>query len=128
MGTMTEKTQELANFLKNHSIFGMLEMSVLENLSLLFSETTYGPGQIIFREGDLPDGLYVIKSGSVAVLHGKSESKVLAYLTAGECFGEMATVQDSPRTATIRVPEEAVVLRLPTAALKEVAHKFPAVA
>lgn len=127
MGIMTEKSLELANFLKNHSIFHVLEMNVLESLSLLFSETVAGPGQIIFREGDAPDGLYVIRSGSVAVLQGKSESKVIAYLTAGECFGEMAFEHDSPRTATIRVPEEATILFLPAAAVKEISRKFPAV-
>lgn len=126
MGTMTEKSLELANFLKSQSIFQVLDMNVLESLSVLFSEIVCGPGQLIFREGDAPDGVYVVRSGSVAVIEGKSESKVIAYLTAGECFGEMAVLQDSPRTATIRVPEEAVVLRLPTPALKELTRKFPA--
>lgn len=127
MGTMTEKNVEAAEFLKNHSIFQVLDRNVLESLSLLFTEIVCGPGHIIFSEGDEPDGLYVIRSGSVAVLQGKSPPKVLAYLTAGECFGEMAIVQDNPRNATIRVPEEATVMRLPTAALREVTRKFPAV-
>ena len=127
MGTLTEKNLEVVDFLKNQSIFQVLDKSDLENLSILFSETVCGPGQIIFREGDPPDGLYVIKSGNVAVLRGQNSPKVIAYLTAGECFGEMAIVQETPRTATIRVPEEAVVLRLPTAALKEVTRKFPAI-
>ncbi|MBX9689789.1 MAG: cyclic nucleotide-binding domain-containing protein [Candidatus Obscuribacterales bacterium] len=122
---MTEKNLEVAEFLKNESIFNVLEMNVLESLSLLFHETVCGPGHIVFREGQEPDGLYVIKSGSVAVLQG-SPAKVLAYLTAGECFGEMAVIKDGPRNATVRVPEEATVLRLPGAALKEVAHQFPA--
>ncbi len=124
MGTLTEKNLELAEFLKTQSIFQVLEQSVVESLSVLFSEIVCGPGQIIFREGDAPDGLYVVKSGSVAVL---KEKKVIAYLTAGECFGEMAIVQETPRTATIRVPEEAIVLRLPTSALKEVTRNFPAI-
>lgn len=126
MGTMTEKSLELANFLKSQSIFQVLDMNVLEDLSLLFTEAVYGPGQVVFREGDAPDGVYVIKSGSVAVIEGKSESKVLAYLTAGECFGETAVLQDSPRGATIRVPEEALVLKLPTSAMRELTRKFPA--
>jgi hypothetical protein len=128
MSTLTEKDLEVAEFLKHQSIFQVLDMNELENLCLLFSETVCGPGHIIFSEGDTPDGLYVIKSGNVAVLKGKPHPKVIAYLTAGECFGEMAELQDTPRTATIRVPEEAIVLRLPTASLREVTRKYPLVA
>lgn len=127
MGTTAEKNIGVAEFLKNQSIFQVLDINVLESLSVLFNEIVCGPGHIIFSEGDKPDGLYVIKSGSVAVLKGKSPAKVIAYLTAGECFGEMAELQDTPRTATIRVPEEAVLLRLPTASLREITRKFPAV-
>lgn len=121
---LTEKNLEVAEFLKHQSIFQVIDQTVLESLSVLFAEIVCGPGQIIFREGDAPDGLYVIKSGNVAVIRA---GKVIAYLTAGECFGEMAIVQETPRTATIRVPEEAVVLFLPAAALKEVTRKFPAI-
>jgi len=127
MGTLTEKNLEVVEFLKHQSIFQVLEHNVLESLSMLFVEIVCGPGHIIFSEGDPSDGLYVVKTGNVAVLKGHAPSKVIAFLTAGECFGEMAEVQDSVRSATIRVPEEAVVLRLPTNALKEVTRKFPAV-
>lgn len=127
MGTTAEKNLGVAEFLKTQSIFQILDMYELESLSGLFSEIICGPGHIIFSEGDRSDGLYVIKSGSVAVLKGKAPPKVIAYLTAGECFGEMAVVQDTPRTATIRVPEGAAVLRLPTDALRDVTRKFPAI-
>src|SRR5579883_1198278 len=130
MSTAVEKNREIAEFLKNHSIFQILEMNVLERLGLLFDELVCGPGHVIFKEGDKPDGMYVIKSGSVAVLKSSSSgpAKVVAYITAGECFGEMAELNDTVRTATIRVPEEAVVLRLPTASLREITQKFPALA
>lgn len=129
MSTTAEQNYEIAEFLKNHSIFQVLEMHVLESLSVLFNEIICGPGHIIFKEGDKSDGMYVVKSGSVAVLKSSSSgpAKVIAYLTAGECFGEMAELNETVRTATIRVPEEATVLRLPTVALREVTRKFPAV-
>lgn len=127
MTTQTEKSKEIAEFLKTQSIFQVLDKNILEGLSPLFTEIECGPGRIIFKEGDQADALYVIKSGSVAVLQSKPQARVITYLTAGECFGEMAIVQDAPRNATIRVPEEAVVLRLPLVAFKELTRRFPAV-
>ena len=125
MTTQTEKSREIADFLKNHSIFQILDMNILEGLSPLFTEIECGPGRVIFKEGDQADSLYVIKSGSIAVLQSKPQQRVITYLTAGECFGEMSIVHDSPRNATIRVPEEAVVLRLPIAAFRELSRRFP---
>lgn len=56
-------------------------------------------GEIIFREGDRGDRLYVIVDGQVEVVKGGT---VLGQLGPGECFGEMALVSDSPRNATVK--------------------------
>jgi NADH dehydrogenase len=56
-------------------------------------------GEIIFREGDRGDRLYVIVDGQVEVVKGET---VLGQLGPGECFGEMALVSDSPRNATVK--------------------------
>jgi NADH dehydrogenase len=64
----------------------------------------YEPGQVIFREGDRGDWLYIVVSGEVEVLRsvpGQGDV-TLRRLGPGECFGEIALVSDSPRTATIR--------------------------
>ena len=70
-------------------------------------------GEALFSEGDPPDGLYLIRKGSVMVsrtLGGRDV--VLSYVSAGNYVGEMALVMDAPRSATVRaaVPTEAIVL------------------
>jgi hypothetical protein len=125
MNTLSqEKRQEIVEFLKEHSIFKVLNQRILEGISPIFTELQYGPGQIIFKQGDPADAVYIVRSGSVEVIQGEPP-KILAYLTAGECFGEMALIHETPRTATIRVPESAAVIRLPKAALKELRARFP---
>lgn len=69
----------------------------------LFDFETYAPGQTIFRQGDDGDRAYFIHSGDVEVVREENGSeKVLARLTRGQYFGEMALLANQPRNATVR--------------------------
>lgn len=127
MSNTVDKRQEMVDFLKEHSILKVLDTHILEGISPIFAEVQYGPGQIVFRQAEPADAMYIVKQGSVEVIQGESPAKIIAYLTAGECFGEMALVHETPRTATIRVPESATLIRMPKAALKELRARFPEV-
>ena len=54
-------------------------------------------GEIIFKEGDQADQLFAIKSGEIAIQLG---NRTLAELSANSIFGEMALIDDAPRSAT----------------------------
>ncbi len=71
-------------------------------------------GETVFRQGDFPDRLYVIGTGEVEViredpLHGEIS---LARLGAGEVFGEMGILGNTPRTATIRAATDLELLSI----------------
>lgn len=75
------------------------------------SQEHFGAGEIIFRQGDHGDRVYLIVNGQVEVVreeHGIET--VVARLSAGECFGEMALLSDAPRNAGIRAVGEVDVL------------------
>lgn len=120
--------EELVSFLKTKSILSVLDDSIIHGLSLSLEEIHCGPGFIVFKEEDESDGLYIIKEGSVEVRKLSNKEAPIAYLTAGECFGEMAIVHGGPRSATIRVPEEATILKLSKRASVDLASKFPRLA
>lgn len=62
----------------------------------------FNAGQVLFKEGDPADGLYLIRRGSVAVAKKfKGEERVLAYVSAGNYVGEMAMLDGGPRSATV---------------------------
>jgi signal transduction histidine kinase len=72
------------------------------------------PGAVIFAAGDPGDGFYVVESGSVRIsaVVGQNEPRVLTTIGPGDFFGEMAVLDDAPRsaTATAEVETKAIFL------------------
>ncbi|MFO0553843.1 MAG: Crp/Fnr family transcriptional regulator [Polyangiaceae bacterium] len=64
----------------------------------------FAPGEVLFREGESGDVMYVIQAGAVRITKRVSgEERLLAILGPGEFFGEMALLNGKPRTATATV-------------------------
>lgn len=75
-------------------------------------------GEILFREGDESDAMYVIKSGKIAITRPKGSGEiVLAELGAGDMLGEMAFFDAKPRSAGARAMIDSIVIVLPFKAL-----------
>ena len=65
----------------------------------------FAEGRTVFHEGDQADAFYVVRSGRFAVVDESAGGVELRSLTRGESFGEIALLQGSPRTATVRATE-----------------------
>ncbi len=89
-----------------------LEINFLASLS---REERFAPGEVIFREGEDGEKMYVILAGQVMIskyIPGAGE-EALAFLGRGDYFGEMALIDGRPRSAEAKAHgEEAVVLAL----------------
>lgn len=84
----------------------------------------YCVGEMIFREGDKADGLYLIRRGSVTVSRQISGKEVvLAYVSAGNYVGEMGLVSNSPRSATIKAASPTEVVMLEAERVKSVIER-----
>lgn len=124
---MVQSSQSLTDFLKERTIFKVLDERVLSAICQLFEEERLSSGQVVFHEGDKADALYVIQQGRVSVYQGHDPPKLVTHLGSGDLFGEMAAYNESKRTATIRATEDSIVLRLPMKQFNELQAYFPQV-
>jgi CRP/FNR family cyclic AMP-dependent transcriptional regulator len=85
-----------------------------------------GKGDLLFREGDPSDAMYVIKSGRIAITKAKGSGEIiLAEKVGGEMLGEMAFFDNKPRSAGAKAVQDTEVISLPFVALHAQFKTFP---
>jgi CRP/FNR family transcriptional regulator, cyclic AMP receptor protein len=97
------------------SLFQGLTQDALEMIAQVATEESHALGTKIFQHGDVGDKLYFILEGKVRIsreVQGMGE-EALAVLGAGDVFGEMSLVDESPRSADARVHERCRLLAIP---------------
>jgi CRP/FNR family transcriptional regulator len=73
----------------------------------------YQDGEVIFRQGDVGDCLYVVQEGEVEVIHESSGRETLLHVAGkNELLGEMAVFERETRSATIRARGRARLLTI----------------
>lgn len=80
----------------------------------------------LFREGDEPDAMYIIKSGQFAITKTKGSSEiVLAEIGTGSMVGEMAIFDRKVRSANVKALKDSEVIMLPYEALSQQMDSLP---
>lgn len=84
-------------------VFAGLPHRLLGRLATKLFEKAYAPGEAVFREGDPGRALFVVLDGEVEVLHETpgGEDRITTFRPATS-FGELALIDDLPRSATAR--------------------------
>jgi CRP-like cAMP-binding protein len=108
------KREDLPSFLRSHPLFAGLKEKEISELCRIMHERTYQMGEIVFCEGEMGAGMYLIWEGRVRIytLSSASEEIELARLGRGDFFGEIALLDDGPRTATAVATEPTRLLGL----------------
>jgi len=111
-------------------LFAQLSLDQLDAIHQATQEAEYLPGEVIIREGDRGDKLYVLLEGEVAIIknHGTPSEHRLATMTSSDFIGEMAILDDAPRSATAVAVAPSKLLTLDGMSLKELIRQMPEIA
>jgi signal transduction histidine kinase len=118
------------DLLRSAYFFRNLDDTVLQAVAERCAAVEYSRDAVIFQEGEQGDRLYIVLSGEVEVWKhaGKADANLLARYGAGRFFGEMALVDELPRSATAIAATESELLSLHRSAFAELVETFPPLA
>ena len=105
---------ETAHLLAGKEVFGEVEPRELEEVAKVAVPRHWDRGEVIFREGDVGDTCYLIRSGAILLTREHQDGRLvaLAELRAGSLFGELAMFRGERRSATAEVIEPASAVAL----------------
>jgi CRP-like cAMP-binding protein len=86
-----------------------MPLATIENVSRLVAAVHVHPGESVIREGEYGDRFYVVVEGELDVT---CERGAYPAVSAGDVFGEIALLQDVPRTATVTARDECLLYAL----------------
>ncbi len=116
--------------LESNKLFCDLAPSDLERLRKVARQISFAANQSIFKEGDAGDGIFFVKEGLVQIQakmdHG--DLKVLSRILPGELFGEMAVLDNQPRSASALAEEPTTVYFISRTELDGLMDRTPRIA
>jgi len=111
-------------------VFATLELADLERIADVAVPRTFGPGEVVFREGDASDTCYVVRHGHARAVrtHGDGRTLTLANFGPGDIFGELAMFEDERRSATVEAIETTSVVGVLGPDMRRLMTEHPAIA
>ncbi|MCA9959016.1 MAG: SpoIIE family protein phosphatase [Anaerolineales bacterium] len=118
------------SFLLQNTFNNRLDEATLNSVRAVAEEHTYPADAILCRQGERGHTFYVIVDGRVAAIQTleNGEERLLGVLKAGDYFGEMGLIDDTPRMATCLTLDETTVFEITEEVFDQLVEENPAVA
>lgn len=105
------RREELLDFLQGFPVFAGLQVEDLTTLSGYCIHHRLRKNEVLYREGDLGRGLYIVRRGMVRIVKSVGDvRRTLAVASVGELFGEVSLISGEPHDATIEAVMDADLL------------------
>jgi len=128
MSALQPDKEYIIDILKNLPLFSELAFPALKELAFVSQEKVFHKSELIFEEGNPGNAMMIIISGEVRITQHATAAasapaaatgnptdkpeETLSVLKKGDCFGEMALLENLPRSATVIAHTDAVVLEI----------------
>jgi hypothetical protein len=118
--------------LRGIQIFEGLSVGDLAVVASVAEEVSYPPGEVVLREGEPADKLYLVVSGEVAVMKGGENegghSVELGRFGGGQSFGELALLDEAPQPVSVCTTDEARLLVIQKGEFEEILNEYSKIA
>lgn len=115
-------------FLSRLPLFQDLEPSRLKLLAFTSEIINFQNGEILFKAGERGDCAYVIMEGEVDILSKADDQAVVEVLEVNQIFGEIALLNNEPRSATLRARGDLKVMKISESLFIELINENPGLA
>jgi CRP-like cAMP-binding protein len=112
-GNIFRQTDEesVYSLLRDIPLFDELSSGELSAIESILHRREYDPGEVLFHQGNPGVGMYIIREGTIEIVF-ESTGETLVELSDGDFFGELALLNETPRSATAVAKTESVLYGL----------------
>lgn len=124
LGVLMLSTLEKTILLKSVTMFQNIPAEKLSRIAAIAEEREVADGKVLMREGEIGESLFVVISGAIRIHRGEN---TLSVFGRGDCLGEMAILDSSPRSASATATMQSTLLEIDQASFYEVMDAHPAI-
>jgi CRP-like cAMP-binding protein len=112
-GNIFRQTDEesVYSLLRDIPLFDELSSGELSSIESILHRREYDPGEVLFHQGNPGVGMYIIREGTIEIVY-EPTGDTLVELADGDFFGELALLNETPRSATAVAQTESVLYGL----------------
>jgi CRP/FNR family cyclic AMP-dependent transcriptional regulator len=123
------QTSDLRSKLKDHALFSEFTSLELGELLDLLDQVNVKDGDVVVKQDEPGDCMYLVVDGEVRVMHHRGGRDIaLATLKPGDFFGEIALVDNGPRSADVIAQGSGLLLKITQASVAALAGVYPTAA
>jgi predicted acylesterase/phospholipase RssA/CRP-like cAMP-binding protein len=118
---------DILSFLESTEILGQLDKTFLQELIKDLEYINIKGGQLLIKQGEIGDSLYIVANGrlKVVVVTPEGENKLVGEVGKGECVGEMALLAQEQRSANVYTVRDSQLLKLSQQGFNNLVKKHP---
>ena len=125
-------TMDKITFLKQSQFFAALPLEELYHIASSMQEETVRAGTTVIQEGTLGDKMYIVVRGQLEVRKAAADeadrTQRVALLTERQVFGDMALLDDEPRSASVVTIDDVHLLSLERSSLERILRRYSSIA